>query len=491
MKQLRCMVSSTLACILLSGCATLIAPSPAREAESTAALLETAVPIVQAQEGITISDQTMDAEQDDAVAALFRRGVLTEGDMGALKSVVTRAKFIELIVKTLELPIPDAGDSDFQETSYASYVQAGYSAGLFLNSETEMSFTPTDGFLMAKRGYSEMEEPMSRYDMASVFANVLTEKGQERTFQDQAWFIQKDTAVQENVLLSVDAGVLDAYEDGSFHGDSSMTLGQTAVALHRLLKCDLAIQDIPQEPAASPIETLQKTKRIIHAGGRYLCSDGKSRAYTNSAEALVHAYRAGQRVIEFDITMTTDGHLACIHDWLHEFSPNIADGVPLSAEEWLNSRVKGDLTPLCAESLAGFMREHPDLYVVTDVKDDNVAAVQELAQVCPDIQDRFIIQIYKESEYEKVQGCGFTNIIYTLYNLDQATKMDYERLTSFAASHPLIGYTYPLSYFQLEGYNEGIAGTGVPLFVHTVNGAEAQEACYAAGITAVYTDDVD
>ena len=490
MRRYKCMMCIAFACILLGGCAATAAQPPARTSEP-AEPLKTAVPIVQAQEGIAFSDRAMAAEQEAAAAELLKRGVLTEEDTEALESVVTRARFIELIVKALELPVPASGDSGFRETSYAPYVQAGYAAGLFADSEEEMSFTPTDGFFMAERGYSDMEEPMSRYDMAAVFANILTGKGQERTFRDQAWFLQKDAAVRENVFLSVEAGVLDAYEDGAFRGDGSMTLGQTVVSLCRLLRCDVTIRGMSQTPAATPIETLRETKRIIHAGGRYLCGDGKSRSYTNSAEALVHAYRAGQRVIEFDITMTTDGHLACIHDWLHEFASSITDGVPLSLAEWMDTRVKGDLTPLCAESLAGFMREHPDLYVVTDVKDDNAAAVRELARVCPDIQDRFIIQIYKESEYDKVQSCGFTNIIYTLYNLDQAAKMDYERLTAFAASHPLVGYTYPLSYFRMEGYNEGIAGAGVPLFVHTVNGAEAQEACYAAGITAVYTDDVE
>lgn len=493
MRRYQCMMCIAFACIILGGCAATVAQPPAGTSESAAEPLETAVPIVQAQKGIAFSNQAMEEEQDAAVAELLRRGVLTEEDISgkALGSIVTRARFIELIVKTLALPVSDSGDSGLKATAYAPYVQAGYSAGLFANSEQEMSFTPTDGFFMAERGYSDMEEPMSRYDMAAIFANVLTGTGRERTFRDQPWLLEKDAAVRENVFLSVEEGILDAYEDGAFHGDSGMTLGQTAGLLCRLLRCDITIRGMSQTPSATPIETLRQTKRVIHAGGRYLCGDGKSRSYTNSAEALVHAYRAGQRVVELDITMTTDGHLACIHDWLHEFAPNITDGEPLSLAEWMDSRIKGSLTPLCAESLAGFMREHPDLYVITDVKDDNVAAIQELARACPDIKDRFIIQIYKESEYDPVRSCGFTNIIYTLYDLPQSVKMDYERLTAFSASHPLVGYTYPLSYFQMEGYHEGIADTGVPLFVHTVNGLEAQEACYAAGVTAVYTDDVE
>ncbi len=40
----------------------------------------------------------------------------------------------------------------------------------------------------------------------------------------------------------------------------------------------------------------------------------------------------------------------------------------------------------------------------------------------------------------------------------------------------------------MDGYNEAMKETGVPLFVHTVNGREEMEMCYDAGITAIYTD---
>lgn len=485
-------VCIAIACMLLTGCSATVAEPPTQAKERTVPRQETAVPLTQSQEGVAF-DQTITAEHETAVAELLKRGVLTQEDTSeaALDATVTRARFIELVVKTLELPVPAAERIIPSAADYAPYVQAGYAAGLFADNEQEMSFTPTDGFFMGARGYAEMETPISRYDMAAIFANVLTGTCREQSFQDQVWFSLKTQAVQENVFLAVENGVLTVSEDGAFHGDQCMTLRQTALALYRLLNYDISIRGVTQEPIQAPIEVLRETKRVIHAGGRYLCADGKTRSYTNSAEALVNAYRAGQRVLEFDMTMTSDGHLACIHDWLHEYASNITDGEALSLAEWMDTKIFSSLTPLCAESLAGFMREHPDLYIITDVKDDNVAAVRELARVCPDLTDRFIIQIYKESEYEPIKSLGFQNIIFTLYNLSRYEITDFERLTAFAQSHALVGYTYPLSYFQREGYNAGIAGAGVPLFVHTVNGNEEREACYAAGITAVYTDDVD
>lgn len=487
MKRYHLAVCCFLACALLSGCAATVAQPPLQTDHTP---LASAVPISQAQAGIVFSDAAMDAEQDTAAAALLAQGILTPED--DLTQPVTRAQFIRFLAEALELPVtPPKQNGVLQETVYAPYVQAGYAAGLFAGIQTDLSFTPTDGFFMASRGYSEMEQPINRYDVALLLAKLLRGTGQQQTFSDQDWLLQKSDAVQQAVFLTAEKKILTACDDGAFHGDGAMTVGQTAVVLRRLLNCGAALPETTKAAPLSAIESLQKTKRVIHAAGRYLCDDGTSRTYTNSAEALVSVYRAGQRVIELDITKTSDGHLACIHDWLHEFAPNIKDGVPLSLSEWMNTRVKKVLTPLCAESLAGFLREHPDLYIVTDMKDGASAAIEELSRTCPDIKNQFIIQIYQEQEYDVVRSCGFQNIIFTLYNLDKDKKLDFSRLAAFAESHPLVGYTYPLSYFQQDGYNEGMASTGVPLFVHTVNGQEAQEACYAAGITAVYTDDVN
>ena len=185
---------------------------------------------------------------------------------------------------------------------------------------------------------------------------------------------------------------------------------------------------------------------------------------------------------------TADGRLACIHKWNSSYAPQITDGVPITLAQWLEADLLGELTPLCLESLADFMRQHPDLYVVTDVKDDNIGAVEIIAAVCPDLLDRFVVQIYSDREYEAVRQAGISNIIYTLYNLSGAEKADTDHWVEFAAEYSLVGYAYPLEWFKMDGYNEAMKETGVPLFVHTVNGREEMEMCYDAGITAIYTD---
>lgn len=317
-----------------------------------------------------------------AAAALQEAGQLPEGlSMG---DTVSRAMFIRLVAGALGAAPLESEATVPGETWYAPYVQAGYAMGLFDAGGEDLSFTPTDGFMMGNRGYADMDWPISRHDAAAVISRAVS------------------AGMDEFAPL---------LEEEGFHGDDSLSCGETVVYAWKLMTGGW----VPPVPAKrTPLtveEVLCRDRRIVHAGGQITGSDGKSHTYTNSAEALVNAYRAGNRVMEFDFMQTSDGHLACIHDWISAVSPAITDGVPLSLDEWLQTEVYGEFTPLCLESLAGFMREHPDLYIVTDVKDHNTAAAAIIAKTCPDFMDRFVIQIYKDSEYDEIAALGFRHII--------------------------------------------------------------------------------
>lgn len=173
--------------------------------------------------------------------------------------------------------------------------------------------------------------------------------------------------------------------------------------------------------------------------------------------------------------MTSCKPLASIHDWSSAVSSSIRDGTPPALEEWLQGNVCGTFTPLCLESLAGFMREHPALYIVTDVKDHNVAAVGIIAENCPDLMDRFIIQICQDREYNEIAALGFRHIIYTLYNLPPADKRDTKSLSEFAADHPLLGCTCPKELRRVWRYTKRMKEIGVKLFVHNDKKANKSE----------------
>ena len=161
---------------------------------------------------------------------------------------------------------------------------------------------------------------------------------------------------------------------------------------------------------------------------------------------------------------------------------------PLTEEEYLSSLVYEAFTPMSLGMLAEFMTEHDDLCIVTDIKDRNVDAAALIAEEYPELQDRFIIQIYSGSEYDPICELGYENIIFTLYALDWNSKTDADALVEYAKSHKLFAYTIPASLVENEEYLSKMKGAGVPLLVHTVNGPETRRHYLDMGISAVYTD---
>lgn len=233
---------------------------------------------------------------------------------------------------------------------------------------------------------------------------------------------------------------------------------------------------------------MENTKYIIHAAGRLGVDIGQPLDGSNSMDGLVNAYENGNRIIELDFNFTDDGYLACIHDWYKQYSSAITDNVPLNLDEFLSCKIYDMYTPLWLGSLVDFMREHEDVYIVTDIKDRNVDGAAAIAHICPDLKNRFIIQIYDAEEYDDIRELGFEYIIYTLYRLDWKEKTDTRALAKFAAKHPLIGYTFSWELCEVDGYVDGMKHAGVPLFIHTVNDPSEQQAYFDMGIDGIYTD---
>lgn len=246
----------------------------------------------------------------------------------------------------------------------------------------------------------------------------------------------------------------------------------------------------PEEVA----EIREDMRYIIHAAGRLtgVDSGGVTRTYdgSNSLDGLQQCVDAGCEVIEIDFNFTSDGYLACIHDWYTEYADTIENNVPLTLEEFLDSRIYGNFTPIWLGDITDFLRENDGTYIVTDIKDDNIAGLSAIAEYAPDLKNRFIAQIYSEDEYDAVRELGFEYVIYTLYRLDWAPKVNYKALGEFAKTHPLVGFTFSYELCSVNGYVEGMLQSGTPLYIHTVNGDSERQPYFDMGITGIYTDDV-
>lgn len=233
---------------------------------------------------------------------------------------------------------------------------------------------------------------------------------------------------------------------------------------------------------------------VIHAGGVLDGIDESRVARTyngsNSAEGLLQCIDAGCEVVELDFSFTADGALACIHNWHKEYSSDIENDVPMTLDAFLETEIYANFTPMCLDDAAEYLRQNEGLYIVADIKDDFLPALEKIAETCPDLKNRFIVQIYDEDQYAPVREMGFEYVIYTLYRLDWAGKTDWRALGKFAEDHPLIGFTFSYELCEVEGYVDGMLKSGVPLYIHTVNGDEEQQVYFDMGISGIYTDDV-
>lgn len=250
-----------------------------------------------------------------------------------------------------------------------------------------------------------------------------------------------------------------------------------------------AVQDtLPPEPQDDGATDTDEKIQIIHAAGVVRDEYGEVYYGTNSYEGLELCYDAGDRFVEIDFNFTSDGTLACIHGWYRKFSEEITAGVPLSRDGYMQCKIHGHFTPMCLDTLAEFLKEHPDLRIVTDIKDRNVDGARMIAETYPELVGQFIVQIYRKEEYAQVRELGYENIILTLYKLSNDEKTDVPALVEFAQNHQLFGITFAAVLADLDGFVSGLGQSGTRLFVHTVNGEQTCQKYYDMGISGVYTD---
>jgi glycerophosphoryl diester phosphodiesterase len=238
---------------------------------------------------------------------------------------------------------------------------------------------------------------------------------------------------------------------------------------------------LQRRPDDSPIPPLPIPKYIAHAGGVVA-----NTCYTNSHEAFDENYHRGHRFFEIDLNWTSDGHLVLTHDWdvnFHFLFPTSKTARHPSLDEFLRLKMRNNLTPLSFARLVDWLRSHPDARIVTDAKSDNLRALKEIAETCPDMIDRVIPQIYAFEEYQPARDMGYRYIILTLYLKNYPD----EPVLRFARSHKVFGITM---------WNERAMGElprklqriTIPVFAHTINSPQEQQKLQSNGVSGFYTD---
>lgn len=250
---------------------------------------------------------------------------------------------------------------------------------------------------------------------------------------------------------------------------------------------DLAAEDpLPEEER----EDWWNIPVIAHAMGTV---DG--RRNTNSLDAFLESYEAGQRVFEVDLQLTGDGHLVARHDWDQISYYNLEQlyaGV-MDYETFQNTPICFFYTPLDIEGLVSLLRDYPDIYLVTDSKESDEETVRaqmgEIARAVREAEDetlweRIIVQIYHEEMYDWIsQEAPITNWIFTLYQLGSP---DYEEIGAFCRERDIPVVTVAAE--RLNGMiSRTLRGCGCRVYVHTVNQLRAMLAL-SWGADGFYSD---
>ena len=223
--------------------------------------------------------------------------------------------------------------------------------------------------------------------------------------------------------------------------------------------------------------------RIAHAGGAL----GRKK-YTNSYQALDENLQRGFRYFELDFVFTADDHLVCLHDWRNHFKRTFGFDTdqPLTLEAF--ERLVDDnshFTNCTLDGLADWMRQNPQAVIITDVKENNLVALQQISRSLPAAGRRVIPQIYTPANLDAVQAMGFERVIWTLYRWRgsnyQVVEWARRGQGAIAVTMPRVRASTPLPRV--------LAGLGVPTYVHTINKRdELMDFTETYRITEIYTD---
>ncbi len=148
------------------------------------------------------------------------------------------------------------------------------------------------------------------------------------------------------------------------------------------------------------------------------------------------------------------------------------------------AREKTRHAPCILESLVEWMQTHPGKRIVTDVKERNVEALALIAERYPELQPRFIPQVYQVAEYFAAKVHGYEDIIWTLYRYPG----DAEDVLAFLPIMNLYGLTMPERLARDGLAEQARRERGVLSWVHTINEPEQLDQYRSLGVANIYTD---
>ncbi len=239
---------------------------------------------------------------------------------------------------------------------------------------------------------------------------------------------------------------------------------------------------------------------ISHAGGGL-----EFGMKSNAKEAFDLSASRGFQYIEADFSQTPSGELVLIHNWdkawhnwfsgLHYFPDRWTKGhlkLPETADAFLAKDMRHGLTQMSAKDLMEWLEAHPQIRLITDIKDNPVENLTQLRERFPETSQRLIPQIYHPDEYDAVRALGYEDIIFTAYR----SKLPDDDIIAFIDQHKIFALTIPVETVTDRVIQEANA-RDIPVWVHrgknrspytVMNTPEFATRWKARGISGLYTD---
>lgn len=219
--------------------------------------------------------------------------------------------------------------------------------------------------------------------------------------------------------------------------------------------------------------------------------------YTNTKDALEESIAEGYKTLEVDLSLTSDKEVVCRHTWYSDDFEVSYGGIVPDLAAFVSEKYFGVLTPLTGKELLEIWAEHPELYFVTDVKqDENTNLLEVLERFVElaketgheDLLEHLVIQAYHIEDYDKVnQIYPFENWLFTIYQLPEDANSRIEA-AAFAAEHGFGVLVAPSNCMGDNFFMDLAEKYGLTLFIHTVNEPEVIERIAPRGVYGYYSD---
>lgn len=165
----------------------------------------------------------------------------------------------------------------------------------------------------------------------------------------------------------------------------------------------------------------------------------------------------------------------------------------MTQEEFEEYKIQGKYTSLTFKDLAELMKEHPDMYLVTDTKETEKSQVikqftyiaEAGNQTDPEILQRIIPQIYNMEMLDTVMSVyNWNSMIYALYELEDFSESE---VIDFAYQRGIGVITVEADKAQNLFFQE-LYDRDIKVYMHTYNTPEEETEMRQKGVWGLYTD---